>query len=70
MNEKNELIMWDWKSQPNWEAINRALNQIDRALIREVETDSDMLAVVVCEETVTQKEAQDFAYIEMSCEED
>lgn len=70
MNEKNELVMWDWRDQPNWEHINRALSDIENAVIREVETDNDMMAVVVCEATVTQKEAQDFAYIEMSCEED
>jgi hypothetical protein len=54
------IISWDWKAQPNWSAVKKALKQEPDAEIIEVETGADEYAIVVAPAGTTQQEAQEF----------
>jgi hypothetical protein len=43
------IVLWDWREQPDWDEINRAIKELNdpKVRIREVNTQSDMFAVVI-----------------------
>lgn len=56
------IIQWDWKEQPDIEAINDAINAVadtgNRPKAFRVETESDEYAIVITDSEATQEEAQ------------
>ena len=49
MTNEQQIFTWDWKEQPDWSAIGRAVAEASggRVSIRPVETGDDSYAVVV-----------------------
>jgi hypothetical protein len=41
------IVCWGWKEQPDWREINAALSKETRKTIYEVQSDSDICAVVI-----------------------
>lgn len=46
-NVSYKIVWWDWKDQPDWEEINKALKHLPGAVIWPVETEEDSYAVVI-----------------------
>jgi hypothetical protein len=67
--------VWDWKAQPNWSAIQEMLAQLQNETGRKIQiievedTGCDENAVVLCDESLTTKEARHYYDVHLEWEE-
>lgn len=56
-----EVLSWDWKGQPDLDALGRAIERLSlgRVLLHKVDTGSDDYAIVLATEELSPEQARD-----------